>query len=226
LPVYPKEGLFVCCLFVCLGVNKASQEGALQRHPGIELSFNIPMYGGYDLGCHWRFPFYLRRDFHPFSRARITEGCQGFVGFCVSKHNRKCSLVFVLFLNGMSTTPSVCQATCRVALLLVLLLAPECEASVNSPLQGHVAVLARQVRWWTNFENDPNNEEEMLELFAAHPRAITGIYTYIGAGQGDSGSFNFGHSPATENNITWIREKVAVFTRLGLTVIFKQPFTD
>jgi hypothetical protein len=52
----------VCCLFVW-GVNKASQEEALQRHPGIELSFNIPMYGGYDLGCHRRFPFYPRRDF-------------------------------------------------------------------------------------------------------------------------------------------------------------------
>jgi hypothetical protein len=62
------------CLFVCLGVNKASQEGALQRHPGIELSFNIPKYGGYDLGCHRRFSFYLRRNLHPFSRARITEG--------------------------------------------------------------------------------------------------------------------------------------------------------
>jgi hypothetical protein len=36
----------MCLLFVCLGVNKASQEGALQRHPGIEFSFNIPMYGG------------------------------------------------------------------------------------------------------------------------------------------------------------------------------------
>ena len=68
------EKMFVC-LFVCLGVNKASQEGALQRHPGIELSLNIPMYGGYDLGCHRGFPFNLRMDFHPFSRARITEGC-------------------------------------------------------------------------------------------------------------------------------------------------------
>jgi hypothetical protein len=35
---FESSGLFVC-LFVCLfvwGVNKASQEGALQRHPGIE----------------------------------------------------------------------------------------------------------------------------------------------------------------------------------------------
>jgi hypothetical protein len=65
----------IAALFVCLfiwgvikpvkkvslfvwGVNKASQEGALQRHPGIDFSFNIPMYGGYDhdLGCHRRFP--------------------------------------------------------------------------------------------------------------------------------------------------------------------------
>jgi hypothetical protein len=58
---------------------KASQEGTLQRHPGIELFFNIPRYGGYDLGCHRRFPFYPRRDFHPVSRARITEGCVAYV---------------------------------------------------------------------------------------------------------------------------------------------------
>jgi hypothetical protein len=44
------------CLFVCLfGVNKASQEGALQRHAGIELSFIIPMYDSYNLGCHRRY---------------------------------------------------------------------------------------------------------------------------------------------------------------------------
>ena len=30
-------------------VNKARQEGALQRHPGVELSFGTPMFGGYDL---------------------------------------------------------------------------------------------------------------------------------------------------------------------------------
>jgi hypothetical protein len=154
-----------------------------------------------------------------------------FVGFCFVFCFLFFVFCFVLFLffvfvfvsnfslNDMSTTPSVCQATRRFTLLRLLLLAPWCEASVKSPLQGHGAVLARQVRWWTSFENEPNNEEEMLQLFAAHPRAITGIYTYIGAGQGDSGTFIFGHSPATENNITWIHEKVAVFTRLGLTVI-------
>jgi hypothetical protein len=82
------------CLFVCLGVSKASQEGALQRHPGIELSFHIPMYGGYDLGCHRRFPFYLRRDFHPFSRARITEGCVAYVLNSLSSWRRAGRRVF------------------------------------------------------------------------------------------------------------------------------------
>jgi hypothetical protein len=65
-------------LFVCLfvwGVNKASQEGTLQRHPGIELSSNTPMFGGYDLGCHRRFPFYRRRGLHPFTRTMVTDGC-------------------------------------------------------------------------------------------------------------------------------------------------------
>ena len=88
---------FMRCLFVCLfvwGVNKASQEGALQRHPGIELFFNIPMYGGYDLGCHRRFPFYLRRDFHPFSRARITEGCVAYVLKSLSSWRRAGRRVF------------------------------------------------------------------------------------------------------------------------------------
>jgi hypothetical protein len=93
---FESSGLFVC-LFVCLfvwGVNKASQEGALQRHPGIELFFNIPMYGGYDLGCHRRFPFYLRRDFHPFSRARITEGCVAYVLKSLSSWRRAGRRVF------------------------------------------------------------------------------------------------------------------------------------
>ena len=89
---FSNTGLFVC-LFVW-GVNKASQEGALQRHPGIELFFNIPMYGGYDLGCHRRFPFYLRRDFHPFSRARITEGCVAYVLKSLSSWRRAGRRVF------------------------------------------------------------------------------------------------------------------------------------
>jgi hypothetical protein len=58
----------------------------------------------------------------------------------------------------------------------------------------------------------------MLELARAHPRAVTGIYTYIGAGQSDSGAFDFGHSAATSNNMTWIRAKVRAFNELGLTV--------
>eukprot|EP01052_Picozoa_sp_SAG31_P037861 SAG31_NODE_4959_length_2834_cov_2.184644_1_plen_646_part_00 len=84
----------------------------------------------------------------------------------------------------------------------------------------------RQVRWWTNFENEPQNENAMLALIRAHPKSITGVYTYIGAGQGDSGSFSFGHSAATMNNMTWIIEKVALFSKLGISVTPALSFTN
>jgi hypothetical protein len=42
-----------------------SQEGALQKHPGIELFFKITMYGGYDLGCHLAFPILSPEGFSP-----------------------------------------------------------------------------------------------------------------------------------------------------------------
>ena len=73
------------------------------------------------------------------------------------------------------------------------------------------------MRWWTNFEKQ--GSENTLQLALSHPRAITGIYTYIGAGHGgSSGEFGFGYSPATENNLTWVREMVAQYTSHGLTV--------
>jgi hypothetical protein len=62
------------CLFVW--VNKASQGGTPQRHPGIELFSNTPMFGGYDLGCHRRFPVYRRRGLHPFTRTMVTDVLQ------------------------------------------------------------------------------------------------------------------------------------------------------
>jgi hypothetical protein len=101
------------------------------------------------------------------------------------------------------------RSTLSIALvLLVLLLLP--------PQAAAPAAAARQVRWWTNFESAGVSAQ--LETIAQHPRSITGIYTYIGAGHGDSGAFSFGHSPSTDNNYTWIREAVRRYTALGLTV--------
>ena len=84
----------------------------------------------------------------------------------------------------------------------------------------------RQVRWWTNFENEPHNEDAMLSLIKKHPKSITGIYTYIGAGQGNSGSLDFGHNAATNRNMTWIREKVKLYHDLGITVTPSLSFTN
>ena len=89
-----------------------------------------------------------------------------------------------------------------------------------------VAAAKRQVRWWTNFENEPHNEDSMLSLIKLHPKSITGIYTYIGAGQDSSGDFSFGHDAATSRNMTWIREKVKLFTDLGITVTPSLSFTN
>jgi hypothetical protein len=88
--------LLLVCLFVCFGgVNKASQEGALQRHSGIELSFNIPMYGGYDLGCHRRFPLlHTRIDISP-----STQYCRSWLenGRGCGRANRGSKFNFVPF---------------------------------------------------------------------------------------------------------------------------------
>jgi hypothetical protein len=60
--------LKLVCVFVCFnfGVSKASQEGTLQRPPGIEFTFTTPMFGDNDLGCHQRFPFKKKKSLEGF----------------------------------------------------------------------------------------------------------------------------------------------------------------
>jgi hypothetical protein len=85
----------------------------------------------------------------------------------------------------------------------------------------------QQVRWWTNWESDvrdgrtPGRSVQMLALIAAHPHAVSGIYTYLGAGVADSGAFSFGFDVGglnTKNSVTWVRETAQAYTRLGLSV--------
>ena len=120
--------------------------------------------------------------------------------------------------------------------LLILSAKTPCHDSIPSlktdddlPAAASVTVAAtikRQVRWWTNFENEPHNEDAMLSLIKKHPKSITGIYTYIGAGQGNSGDFDFGHNAATNRNMTWLREKVKLFHDVGITVTPSLSFTN
>ena len=51
-----------------------------------------------------------------------------------------------------------------------------------------------------------------LKLIDAHPKAITGIYTYVGLGVGDSGHFEHGY------NATSLREGFTPYWERGLTV--------
>jgi hypothetical protein len=67
----------------------------------------------------------------------------------------------------------------------------------------------RQVRWWMNSGGTVNN----LKLIDAHPKAITGLYTYLGLGVGDSGHFEHG-----SRNATNLRELFAPYYARGLDV--------
>ena len=66
----------------------------------------------------------------------------------------------------------------------------------------------RSVRWWMGFGGQANN----LALIDAHPKAFSGIYTYIGAGVETSGSFNCPH------NASFLRKAFAPYWARGLTV--------
>jgi hypothetical protein len=65
----------------------------------------------------------------------------------------------------------------------------------------------REVRWWMHFDNNEN-----LKLIDSHPKAITGMYTYIGAGIESSGGFSCPH------NASFLRAGFAPFWARGLTV--------
>ena len=67
---------------------------------------------------------------------------------------------------------------------------------------------ARQVRWWMSFTKPENN----LRLIDSHPKAVTGIYTYIGAGVESSGSFDCPH------NESFLREQFEPYWARGLSV--------
>ena len=67
----------------------------------------------------------------------------------------------------------------------------------------------REVRWWMNSGKTANN----LKLIDAHPKAITGIYTYAGLGVEDSGHFNGDGKKETS-----LREMFAPYWARGLTV--------
>eukprot|EP01043_Picozoa_sp_COSAG02_P030280 COSAG02_NODE_1925_length_10344_cov_49.023231_10_plen_168_part_01 len=118
-------------------------------------------------------------------------------------------------LDSMQKMLTIINITFAAAAASFALVSPTIADTASGGVQ---AATQRQVRWWTSFENEPTNENAMLALIETHPKAITGIYTYIGAGQGDSGAFSFGHSAATLRNMTWITEKVALFTKLGISV--------
>lgn len=66
----------------------------------------------------------------------------------------------------------------------------------------------RSVRWWMGFGGQANN----LALIDAHPKAFSGIYTYIGAGVATSGSFDCPH------NASFLRKAFAPYWARGLTV--------
>eukprot|EP00656_Telonema_subtile_P013268 TRINITY_DN16731_c0_g1_i3.p1 TRINITY_DN16731_c0_g1~~TRINITY_DN16731_c0_g1_i3.p1 ORF type:complete len:301 (-),score=68.07 TRINITY_DN16731_c0_g1_i3:73-975(-) len=65
----------------------------------------------------------------------------------------------------------------------------------------------RQVRWWMGFNRADNN----LKLIDTHPKAITGLYTYIGATVDSSGL----HCP---HNTTFLRAQFTPYWDRGLTV--------
>ena len=67
---------------------------------------------------------------------------------------------------------------------------------------------ARHVNWWMGFNSPANN----LKLIDAHRGAITGLYTYIGAGVEASGSCSCAH------NATYLRSRFAPYWARGLTV--------
>ena len=66
-------------------------------------------------------------------------------------------------------------------------------AQAQWPLRISPSTRGRQVRWWMNSGGTANN----LKLIDAHPKAITGLYTYLGLGVGDSGHFEHGTRNAT-----------------------------
>lgn len=66
----------------------------------------------------------------------------------------------------------------------------------------------RSVRWWMGFGGQANN----LALIDAHPKAFSGIYTYIGAGVETSGLFDCPH------NASFLRKAFAPYWARGLTV--------
>eukprot|EP00658_Telonema_sp_P-2_P024974 TRINITY_DN2004_c0_g2_i6.p1 TRINITY_DN2004_c0_g2~~TRINITY_DN2004_c0_g2_i6.p1 ORF type:complete len:361 (+),score=63.27 TRINITY_DN2004_c0_g2_i6:243-1325(+) len=77
-----------------------------------------------------------------------------------------------------------------------------------SVLCGAAASTHREVRWWMGFGAAANN----LKLIDTHPKAITGIYTYIGASVDNSGAFSCTH------NATYLRSQFMPYWERGLTV--------
>ena len=75
-----------------------------------------------------------------------------------------------------------------------------------TPPAGNVGT--REVRWWVNSGKLDDN----IELIKAHRNAVTGIYTYIGAGVGSDGAFSCAH------NASWFEAHLAPYRALGLTV--------
>lgn len=94
--------------------------------------------------------------------------------------------------------------------MLLLAAAMALLAAVNGDLGAVGTQLhqKRQVRWWMSFSNRENN----LRLIDSHPKAVTGIYTYIGAGVESSGGFSCPH------NESYLREQFEPYWARGLSV--------
>lgn len=75
---------------------------------------------------------------------------------------------------------------------------------------------AREVRWWMKSTGLDNN----LALINKHPDAVTGIYTYVGAGVGDDGKFSCGNDEA------WLAAHLAPYRARNLTVTPALGLTD
>eukprot|EP00966_Prymnesium_polylepis_P295986 6836285-Prymnesium_polylepis.1 len=66
---------------------------------------------------------------------------------------------------------------------------------------------SRQVKWWMSFSRDNS-----LKLVEQHPKAITGLYTYIGASVASDGAFHCPH------NDTVLTDGFAPYWARGLSV--------
>ena len=100
-----------------------------------------------------------------------------------------------------------------LVLSLAALIIAHAAAPAIAPADSRVAAAGlqapeRQVRWWMGFGSPENN----LRLIDSHPKAVTGIYTYIGAGVESSGSFDCPH------NESFLRQQFEPYWARGLSV--------